>query len=109
MIRALRRERAMRVISVKCPKCRGTLEVDAATGAVLRHEEEPKPKPGADFFGTRLRELEEEKARRAALVEHGREREKTKQGEFDKLFSKVREEGASGKPAPRPVRDLDLD
>ncbi|HWR98373.1 MAG TPA: hypothetical protein VN317_08115 [Candidatus Methanoperedens sp.] len=99
----------MRTITVKCPKCRGTLEVDAGTGAVLRHEEEPKAKPGADFFGTRLRELEEDKARRAALVEHGREREKTKQGEFDKLFSKVKEEGASGAPAPRPVRDVDLD
>src|SRR5512143_2423107 len=40
-------ERAMRTITVKCPKCRGTLEVDAVTGAVLRHEEEPKTKPGA--------------------------------------------------------------
>jgi len=99
----------MRTITVKCPKCRGTLEIDAATGAVLRHEEEPRAKPGADFFGTRLRELEEEKARRAALVEHGREREKNKRGEIDKLFSKVREEGASGKPAPRPPRDIDLD
>ena len=97
----------MRVITVKCPKCRGTLEVDAATGAVLRHEDEPKPKPGADFFGARLRELEEEKGRRAALVEHGREREKTKHGEFDKLFNKVREEG--GKPVEKPLRPIDVD
>ncbi|HEY6000251.1 MAG TPA: hypothetical protein VI078_13260 [bacterium] len=99
----------MRTITVKCPKCHGTLEVDAATGAVLRHTEEAKAKPGADFFGARLRELEEEKARRAALVEHGREREKTKKGEFDKLFRKVKEESASDTPAPRPVRDVDLD
>jgi hypothetical protein len=83
------------------------MEVDAATGAVLRHEEESKPKPGADFLGTRLRELEEEKARRAALVEHGREREKTKQSEFDKLFKKVREEG--GKPVEKPLRPIDVD
>lgn len=99
----------MRIITVKCPKCRGTLEIDADTGAVLRHYEEVKPKPGVDFFGTRLRELEEEKARRAALVEHGREREKSKQGEFEKLFRKVKEENASDAPAPRPVRDVDLD
>ena len=97
----------MRVITVKCPKCRGTLEVDAATGAVLRHEEEAKPKPGADFFGARLRELEEEKARRAALVEHGRERERTKQGEFERLFKKVREEG--DKPVEKPLRPIDVD
>lgn len=99
----------MRVITVKCPKCRETLEVDAATGAVLRSCAEVKARPGEDFLGTRLRELDQEKARRAALVEQGREREKTKQTEFDKLFRKVREESASGTPAERPTRDVDLD
>jgi hypothetical protein len=86
----------MRVITVKCPKCRETMEVDAETGAVLRHREAVKTKPGEDFLGARLRELEEEKARRAAIVEQGREREKTKQGEFDRLFKKVREENSAG-------------
>lgn len=99
----------MRVINVKCPKCRELLEVDAVSGAVLRHREEVKAKPGEDFLGARLRELEQEKARRAAIVAQGREREKAKQGEFDRLFRKVREESASGDPAPRPVRDVDLD
>jgi hypothetical protein len=87
---------AMRVISVKCPKCRATMEIDSATGVVLRHHEEVRSKPGADFLGTRLRELEQEKARREAVVEHGREREKNRQGEFDKLFRKVKEEHSSG-------------
>jgi hypothetical protein len=99
----------MRVISVKCPKCRETMEVDAGTGAVLRHREEVRAKPGEDFLGSRLRELEQEKARRAAIVAQGHEREKTKQGEFDRLFEKVREESGSGTPPPRPVRDIDVD
>lgn len=99
----------MRAITVKCPKCRETLEVDAATGAVLRSCGEVRAKPGEDFLGARLRELDQEKARREALVEQGREREKAKKGEFDKLFSKVREENAAETPAPRPVRDVDLD
>ena len=86
----------MSVITVKCPKCRETMEIDSATGAVLRHHEEVASKPGADFLGTRLRELEQEKARREAVVEHGREREKNRQGEFDKLFRKVKEENSSG-------------
>jgi hypothetical protein len=94
----------MRVITVKCPKCHELLEVDPATGAVVRHREEVKAKPGEDFLGARLRELEQEKARRAAIVEQGREREKTKQGEFDR-FQKVQQESGSGTPAPRPVRD----
>jgi hypothetical protein len=99
----------MRVINVTCPKCHEVLEVDAATGAVLRHREPVKAKPGEDFLGTRLRELEQEKARRAAIVEQGHEREKAKQGEFDRLFKKVQQESGSGEPAPRPVRDVDLD
>lgn len=99
----------MRVITVKCPKCRELLEVDAATGAVLRHREEVKAKPGEDFLGARLRELEEEKARRAAVVEQSQRREKNKQEEFDRLFRKVREESESDAPAPRPIRDVDLD
>ncbi len=86
----------MGVISVKCPKCRETMEIDAATGAVLRHHEAVTAKPGADFLGERLRELDQEKARREAVVEQGREREKNRQGEFDKLFRKVKEEHSSG-------------
>lgn len=86
----------MRLITVKCPKCREVLEVDAETGAVLRHHEEVKAKPGEDFVGVRLRELDQEKARREAVVEQGREREKNRQGEFDKLFRKVKEEHSTG-------------
>lgn len=71
------------------------MEIDSATGAVLRHHE-GKSKPGADFLDTRLRELEQEKTRREAVVEHGREREKNRQGEFDKLFRKVKDEHSSG-------------
>jgi hypothetical protein len=97
----------MRVITVKCPKCRETIEIDAATGAVLRSCGEVKAKPGEDFLGTRLRELDQDKERRAAIVEQGREREKAKRGEFEKLFSKVKDE--SGKPAEKPLRPIDVD
>ncbi len=86
----------MRVVTVKCPKCRESMEIDAETGIVLRHHEEVKSKPGGDFLGTRLRELEQEKARREAVVEHGREREKNRQEAFDKLFRQVKEENSSG-------------
>lgn len=97
----------MRIITVKCPKCRETIEVDAATGAVLRSCGEVKAKPGEDFLGSRLRELEQEKARRAAIVEQGRERERTKHGEFERLFKKVQEEGE--KPVEKHVRPIDVD
>ena len=97
----------MRVLTVKCPKCRESIEVDAASGAVLRSCGEVKSKPGEDFLGVRLRELEQEKARRAAIVEQGREREQARKGEFDQLFRKVQEE--SGKPVEKPLRPIDVD
>jgi hypothetical protein len=99
----------MRMITVKCPSCRTTMDVDADTGAVLRHRDAVKTKPGEDFLGTRLRELEEEKARRAAIVAQSHERERTKQGEFDRLFKRVQEESGAGTPPDRMVRDVDLD
>jgi hypothetical protein len=98
----------MRSITVKCPGCREVLEVDPQTGEVLRHRAEAKPKPGADFFDARLREIEEEKARREAVVSQGREKEKAKQGDFEKLFKKVKEEHAGGK-AEKPLRPIDID
>lgn len=82
----------MRVINVKCPKCHEVLEVDTATAAVLRHRAEVTAKPGEDFLGARLRELEQERARRAEVVARGHEREKTKGGEFDRLFKKAQQE-----------------
>jgi hypothetical protein len=97
----------MRVLTVKCPKCRESIEVDAASGAVLRSCGEVKSKPGDDFLGVRLRELEQEKARRAAIVEQGREREQARKGEFDQLFRKVKEE--TGKPVEKPLRPIDVD
>lgn len=99
----------MKHIHVKCPKCREMLEIDVQKGTVVRHHEEVKAKPGGDFLGERLRELEREKARREALVAEGREKEKTKQSQFDQLFKKVKEESASGKPAEKPLRDIDVD
>ena len=98
----------MRYITVKCPTCRETLEVDPQTGEVVRHRAETKAKPGEDFFGARLREIEGEKARREATVEQAREREKGKRGEIEKLFRKVKEQNAEG-PAEKPLRDIDID
>lgn len=98
----------MRSITVKCPTCRELLEVDPQTGEVIRHHAEPKAKPGEDFFGARLREIQGEKARREAAVDQARAKEKAKPGEIEKLFKKVKEQNAEG-PAEKPLRDIDID
>lgn len=97
----------MRLVTVKCPKCHEVLEVDPQSGAVVRHREEVKPKAGADFFGERLRQIGQEQARREALIAEGRQREEAKRGEFDQLFRKAKEQ--SGKPAEKPLREIDVD
>jgi hypothetical protein len=98
----------MRTITVKCPCCRETLEVDSGSGEIVRHHAEAKAKPGGDFLGERLRALDEEKARREALVAQGRRKEQEKQGEFEKLFRKVKEQGTVA-PEDKPLRDIDID
>lgn len=100
----------MKLITVTCPKCRESLEIDLETRTVVRHcAESAKPKPGSDFLGERLRKLEEEKTRREAVVAESHERERTKRSHFDELFKKVKEEGASGKAAEKPLREIDVD
>jgi hypothetical protein len=98
-----------RLITVKCPTCGGTLEVDTDTGVVAHPPAKAKVPLGEDFMAKRLAELKQDKARCEALVERERERERNKKGEIDKLFEKVREEAASGNPVERPMRDIDLD
>lgn len=98
----------MKTITVRCPKCREALEVDARTGEVLRHHAEVRPKSGEDFFGERLKQIAGEQARREAVVAEGKKRESARRGELEKLFGKVREEHARG-PAERPLRDIDVD
>lgn len=97
------------IITVKCPTCGGTLEIDTVTATVVHAPSKSKLVPGEDFLAKRIAELDQDKARREALVERQREREKNKKGEFDKLFEKVREEAASGIPVERPPRDIDFD
>jgi hypothetical protein len=97
------------LITVKCPTCGGILEIDTLTGAVVNAAPKSKLTPGEDFMAKRLAELDQDKARRDALVERQRERERNKKGEIDKLFEKVREEAASGVPVERQIRDIDLD
>lgn len=99
----------MKNITVTCPECREVLEIDTASGKVIKHHPEVKPKPGADFMAERMKSLKEEKAKRAQLVAGSREREMKKSERADELFQKVKEQTKEGPPADRPLRDVDID
>jgi len=98
----------MRVITVKCPRCREVMEIDGTTGSILKHHGEVKPKPGADFLSERLRSLDAEKAQREAIVTQSREKEKNRRSAHEELFEKVKKKAREG-PVEKPLRDIDLD
>ena len=93
---------------MKCPQCREVMEINTRTGKIEKHHPEVRPKAGGDFLKERLKGLEEEKAKREALVAGAREREKGKKSAHEELFSKVKETAKEG-PAERPLRDIDID
>jgi hypothetical protein len=99
----------MKTLIVTCPACRESLEIDPSTGRVVKHYPEVKPKPGGDFLKERVKSLQEEKAKREALVEGSREREKQRSARCDDLFRKVKDQAREEEPVERPLRDVDLD
>jgi hypothetical protein len=96
-------------ILITCPSCRETLEIDPSRGVVVAHHPELKPKPGTDFLKQRIKSIEEEKAKRAALVESGKENEKNRSERHQDLFRKVKEQAKEGPGEDRPLREVDLD
>ncbi len=97
----------MKTIFVTCPSCQEILEIDPASGAILGRSRQ-KSAAVTGSLTDRLKDLDEQKARREALVAQGKDREKTRLDRAEELFRKVREQGKEG-PAERPVRDVDLD
>ena len=81
-------ESEARVIKVKCPFCKGTLEVDAETGAVLEaREHNPRRKDFDDALG----DVWEEKSRIEEDFSHAFDSEKQRAEVLEKKFRKARE------------------
>jgi hypothetical protein len=95
------------VLNVQCPCCGAGISVDAGSGAVLESREPVDPRKGADLKDAR-KLLDEESARIQdrfrQIVEADKGREAAMDKKFKEFFEKAKDE-----PAPRPVRDIDLD
>ena len=98
----------MTTTRVTCPKCSEIMEINTRTGKIEKHHGEVTPEPGGDFLKERLKSLGEEKAKREALVEAGREKERSRKDAHEQLFDKVKKQAGEG-PVERPLRDIDID
>jgi hypothetical protein len=98
----------MSTIRVTCPRCKEVMEIETRTGKVLKHHGEIAGHAEDDSLAARIRELDEQKKRREAVVAESRAKEKSRKAAHEELFSKVKKTAAEG-PAEKPVRDIDFD
>ncbi|MEW6721437.1 MAG: hypothetical protein AB1346_13400 [Thermodesulfobacteriota bacterium] len=95
------------VFELECPCCGARIAVDAEKGVILESHERVDPRKGADLKDAQ--QLLKEESERI----HDRYRrivaaDKTRGAEMDKKFKEFFEK-AKDEPAPKPVRDIDLD
>jgi len=95
------------VLEVTCPCCEARLTVDPASGVVLGSEKAPHARAGVDLKDAR-QVLEQETARIHERYDQIVKTEKRRGAALDKLF-KSHIEKSKDEPAPRPIRDIDLD
>ena len=95
------------VVQVECPCCGSTLVIDAARGVVLECRQPVNPRKEADLKDAQ-QVLQEESSRIherfRQIVEADKGRGATMEKKFKDFLEKTKDE-----PAPKPVRDIDLD
>ncbi len=94
-------------IEVICPCCEARLTIDPARGVVTGSEKGAHARAGVDLKDAQ-RVLEEESARIHQRYDQIVQAEKGRGAALDKMF-KSHLEKSKDEPAPRPVRDIDLD
>ena len=95
------------VLKVECPCCGTNLAIDAARGVVLESSPPVHPRKEASLSDAR-QVLEKESSRLHERYRQIVEAEKGRGATMDKKFKDFLEK-AKDEPAPKPVRDIDLD
>jgi len=95
------------VLKVTCPCCEAILTIDPLQGAVVGSEKSAHARAGVDLKDAQ-RILDQESARIHERYDQIVQTEKGRGAVLDKLF-KSHMEKSKDEPAPRPVRDIDLD
>ncbi|HHQ49575.1 MAG TPA: hypothetical protein ENK19_11925 [Acidobacteria bacterium] len=97
-----------RIVSITCPHCDATLEVDLEAGVVVRHHA-PKHEAKVHDLEARLKALEEAKARAADKMAEAFRAEEARESVMEDRFKKLLEEAKERPDEDRPLRDIDLD
>lgn len=94
-------------VTVDCPCCGTQLVIDAARGVVLESRRPVNPRKEASLSSAR-EVLEEESSRIHERYRQIVDAEKGRGAAMDRKFKDFLEK-AKDEPAPKPVRDIDLD
>lgn len=95
------------VLKVDCPCCGSTLVIDAERGVVVQSSPPVHPRKEASLSDARQL-LEQESTRLHERYRQIVETEKGRGATMEKRFKDFLEK-AKDEPAPKPVRDIDLD
>jgi hypothetical protein len=95
-------------ISLTCPHCRSSLQVDIEAGVVVGHEPPVQPEREIDF-NARLQQIEHEKERAGDKMAEAMRREKDKDRLMEDRFSDLLDATKKKDDGKRPIRDIDLD
>ena len=95
-------------IAITCRHCGSTLRVDTEAGVVVDHTPPVSHTEKTDF-DTRLKQIEEEKARASDRMAEALRMEKSKERIMEDRFRQLLNEAKESDDGEPPVRDIDLD
>ena len=95
-------------VTVTCPHCDSSLIIDVDAGVVVKHSAPVQTRDKIDF-DTRLKQMEEEKARSADRLAEAMRQEKSKDRLMEDKFRSLMEKAKNEDDGSRPLRDIDLD
>lgn len=97
-----------RTVAVTCPHCQSALKVDTDAGVVVAHEPPAVTGERVDF-DTRLRQIQEEKARAADRLAEAMRREQSRGRIMEDRFRELMDKAKEQPEGERPLRDIDLE
>jgi hypothetical protein len=95
-------------ISITCPHCGSSLNVDGDAGVVIDHTPPAVHSEKTDF-DTRLKQIEDEKRRASDRMAEAMRMEKSKSRIMEDRFRKLMDDAKSTPDDEPPIRDIDLD
>ena len=95
-------------LSITCPHCGSLIKIDVEAGVVVDHEPPVQHRDKVDF-DTRLKQIENEKARSADKMAEAMRKEQSKDRLMEDRFRELLDDAKKNDDGKRPIKDIDLD